>query len=201
MNLLLDRRNTQIMISWFHPRWMFSKQEPTVRFLSPLLPKSVKFSQECQACTTWPLISSAQTTSRQYKVQRLVGQLRSRSFSASPSNANPSCGHQRGWQYQGGRKRISGARVSEKNLESVKISQISKKETQNLHVSCILVFLTCDSRITGMIWKCSLDYYSFFLHLRFSVFSRSGGIQSASASTANLHLHSVWWVKQLFYSA
>lgn len=177
LNLLMDRSNTQTVISWFSPKADVFKIEASSQISKPsFTPQREIFRR---ASGLYYMASDLRCSGHKQmstKCSSLLANYLAYPFPASPSNANTSWGLQRGWQYWGGQEKGIWCPIQWKK----KKSQISEQETHHLHFSSTKQssFPDLHTRVTGMIWKHSLGYYSLVLHLRFSVLSRTGGIQS-----------------------
>lgn len=144
----------------FTQDWCFWNRSSTATFLSPPLDHSNEFSQEPQASTTRLLISSAQATSRW--VQNACWPILKPVPHTLPAHHTQIlAGDTRGCQGKG-----KGCLMQRKDAQVSRTLATSSFLPQNISVSP-----TCNSRITVMIWKSSLD--TFVLHLGFSGLSRN----------------------------
>lgn len=164
-----QKQNSNYDFLIFPQDWCFPNRSSTARVLSWPLYHSEKFSQEPQACTTRLLISCTQVTSRWIQNPAACWPtLKPMPHTLPAHHTQIPTGNTRGWQYWGGQGKGKGCLMQRKDAQVSRALATSSFLPRNISVSP-----TCNCRITGMIWKCSLVCYSLVLHLRFSGLGRN----------------------------
>lgn len=155
----------------FPPRLMFSKQELNSKSsklaLIPqweILPRASGLYHEAS-----DLLYSSHKQMNTKSSSLLANSEAYASYLASPPHTNPHWEHQRlAGGYWGGQGKGKGCLMQRKDAQVSRALATSSFLPRNISVSP-----TCNCRITGMIWKCSLVCYSLVLHLRFSGLGRN----------------------------